>query len=61
MALVGLVFFLIGLGLMYFSRRTHGISGAVLFVLGLLVFGFGFYALFIEQGEGLGRWVEWLR
>jgi hypothetical protein len=61
MALIGLVFFLVGLGLMYFSRQTQGVSGAVLFVLGLLLFVFGVYALFFEQGEGLGRWLEWLR
>lgn len=61
MALIGLVFFVVGLGLMYFARRTQGISGAILFVLGLLIFSFGIYALFFEQGEGLGRWMEWLR
>ena len=57
MAIVGLVLFLVGLGLMVFARRTDGISGAVLFVLGLLLFGFGVYALFFEDGEGLGRWL----
>ena len=61
MALFGLVFFFVGLGLIYFSRRTQGISGAVLFILGLLLFVFGVYALFFEQGEGLSRWMEWLR
>lgn len=61
MALVGLVIFFVGLGLMYFSRRTRGISGAVLFIIGLLLFVFGVYALFFEQGEGLSRWMEWLR
>lgn len=61
MALIGLVFLLVGLGLMYFARRTQGFSGAILFLLGLLLFLFGVYALFFEQGEGLSRWMEWLR
>lgn len=61
MALIGLIFFVVGLGLTYFARRTQGISGAILFILGLLIFAFGIYTLFFEQGEGLGRWMDWLR
>ena len=57
MELLGIIFFFIGLGLMYFARRTQGISGAVLFVIGLLLFAMGIYALFFEKGEGLGRWL----
>jgi len=58
MALVGLVLFLIGLGVMYLARQSDGISAAVLFLLGLLMVGFGIYALFFEQGQGAGRWLE---
>ena len=57
MALVGLVLFLFGLGVMYLARQSDGISAAVLFLLGLLMAGFGIYALFFEQGQGLGRWL----
>jgi len=57
MALVGLVLFLFGLGVMYLARQSDGISAAVLFLLGLLMVGFGIYALFFEQGQGLGRWL----
>lgn len=57
MALVGLVLFLIGLGVMYLARQSDGISAAVLFLLGLLMVGFGIYALFFEPGQGLGRWL----
>ncbi len=57
MALVGLVLFLLGLGVMYLARQSDGISAAVLFLLGLLMVGFGIYALFFEQGQGLGRWL----
>lgn len=61
MALVGIILFFVGLGLMYFARRTQGISGAVLFLLGLALFAFGVYSLFFETGEGAGRWLSWLR
>jgi cytochrome c biogenesis factor len=57
MALVGLVLFLFGLGVMYLARQSDGMSAAVLFLLGLLMVGFGIYALFFEQGQGLGRWL----
>jgi sulfite exporter TauE/SafE len=60
-ALVGLIFLLVGLALAYFARRTEGVSGAVLFLLGLLIFAFGVYALFFENGQGLGRWMDWIR
>ena len=52
MALIGLVLFLIGLGVMYFARQSDGIGGVFLFLLGLFLFGFGIYFLFFEQGEG---------
>lgn len=58
MALAGLVLFLVGLGIMYFARRTEGVSGAVLFLLGLLLVGFGIYSLFFEQGQGLSQWID---
>ena len=51
---------LIGLGIMYFARQTQGVSGAVLFLLGLFLVGFGIYLLFFEQGEGAGRWLDGL-
>ena len=57
MEFMGLVFLLLGLGLMYFARRTQGISGAVLFLLGLAVLGFGAYALFFEPGTGPFEWL----
>jgi len=61
LALIGIILFLIGLGIMYFARQSEGVSGAVLFLLGLLLVGFGIYALVFEQGQGAGRWLEGLR
>lgn len=58
MALIGLILLLFGLGIMYFARRTQGVSGAVLFLLGLALTGFGIYALFFEQGQGAGLWLQ---
>lgn len=58
MALIGLVMLLFGLIVMYVASRADGISAAALFLLGLLIAGFGIYALFFEQGEGAGRWLE---
>lgn len=60
MALVGIIVLLIGLGVMYLARQSDGVSAAVLFLLGLLMFVFGIYALFFEQGQGAGRWLEGL-
>ena len=60
MALVGIIVLLIGLGVMYLARQSDGISAAVLFLLGLLMVVFGIYALFFEQGQGAGRWLEGL-
>ena len=61
MAFVGLIFLFVGLGVMYFAKQTQGVSGAVLFILGLLLFVCGIYALFFETGEGAGRWMSWMR
>ena len=58
MALIGLVLFVFGLLVMYVAWRADGVSAAVLFLLGLAMAGFGIYALFFEQGEGAGRWLE---
>jgi hypothetical protein len=58
MAIIGLVLFLFGLLVMYVAWRSDGVSAAVLFLLGLAMAGFGIYALFFEQGEGAGRWLE---
>ena len=52
LALVGIILFLIGLGMMYFARQSEGVSGAVLFLLGLLLIGFGIYALVLRAGPG---------
>jgi hypothetical protein len=58
MELIGIIFFVIGLGIMYFARRTQGIGGAVLFLLGLLLGVVGIYSIFFEQGQGGGRWLD---
>lgn len=60
MAFVGLVLLLVGLGVVYLARQTDGVSGAVFFLLGLFLLGFGIYLLFFEQGEGAGKWLEGL-
>ena len=61
MELIGLILFLAGLGIMYFAKQTDGISGAVLFILGLFLLVFGIWALFFETGEGAGRFLGWVR
>ena len=61
MALIGLILFLVGLAVMLFARRTQGLSGAVFFLLGVLLSCLGLYGLFFERGEGAGRWLEFLR
>ena len=58
MALVGLALILFGLLVMFVAWRSDGVSAAVLFLLGLVMAGFGIYALFFEQGEGAARWLE---
>lgn len=58
MELIGIILFVVGLGIMYFARRTQGISGAVLFLLGLFIAAIGIYSLFFEQGQGGGRWFD---
>ena len=58
MALIGLILFLFGLAVMYVARRSDGLGAAVLFLLGLFMAGSGVYALFVEQGDGAGRWLE---
>lgn len=60
MALIGLFLIVFGLGVIYLARRTDGISGAVLFLLGMFMAGFGIYSLFFEQGHGAARWLEGL-
>lgn len=60
MAFVGLILLLIGVVIVFFARQTEGVSGAVLFLLGLALAAFGVYLLFFERGEGAGRWLDGL-
>lgn len=57
MEFLGLILTLVGLAIMAFARRTEGLSGAVLFMLGVALAGMGIYLIFFETGEGLNRWL----
>jgi len=60
MELLGLILFIVGLGVIYLARRTEGVSGAAFFLLGLVLVGLAIYWIFFEEGKGLTRWIEGL-
>ena len=60
MELFGLLLVLIGLGVMYLSRQSEGVSGAFFFLLGLILLCMGVYLLFFEDGEAIARWISFL-
>lgn len=61
LTLVGILLALIGVGIMWFARQTEGLSAAVLFLLGLILFLLGLYFAFFESGSGAARWFSWIR
>lgn len=60
MAALGILLALVGLWIMSFARKTEGVSGAALFLIGLALMLMGLYALILETGSGAARWMPWL-
>ncbi|MDH3523408.1 MAG: hypothetical protein OES32_07450 [Acidobacteriota bacterium] len=59
--LAGLVAFALGFWLARSARESEGLGGAALFLLGLAFCAGGLYLIFIEDGQGLARWMPFLR
>ena len=46
---------------MWFAKQTEGISAAILFLLGLVLFLLGLNFAFFQSGTGAARWFSWIR
>lgn len=61
LTVAGILLALFGAGIMWFAKQTEGVTGAILFLLGLVCFLIGLYLAFFESGEGAARWFGWIR
>jgi len=57
---VGLAIAFVGLLLMRSAREREGIGGVFFFLVSLVLLLMGLYLAFIEEGEGLRKWMPFL-
>jgi sulfite exporter TauE/SafE len=60
MAPIGIIVALFGFWIMSLARKTEGVSGALLFLIGLGLLIMGLYLALFESGSGAARWAPWL-
>jgi hypothetical protein len=57
----GILLILFGLVLVWLSRDSEGFGRAAPLLLGLLLCAMGVYCAFFETGEGLARFLPWIK